>query len=93
MRGDSVDLFSTQGRGDPSEVIGRVKLVDGKVVAEGGSWVEELIRRPHGDTAFRDRLVSADEGAEFLVAVVEQYHGSGLRAAWTPKEPSSEVTR
>jgi hypothetical protein len=84
---DSVDLLARGS--DPNKVVRRVKLVDGKLVAEGGSWVEDLITKPHGSLAFHDRLVDPSEGRAFLAAMVEQYDGSGLRARWTPGEDAT----
>ena len=79
---NSVDLFT---RASVSEVAGRIKLVNGKIVAEGPEWVHELIKRPHGNWTKRNhKLISASAGHEFLVAIVEQCDGSGLRADWTP---------
>jgi len=79
---DSVDLYDTQV--NPCKRVGRLKLVDGKIVAEGGPEIEELATRPHGKLFVRERLVNPNEGREFLEAVIEQYDGVGMRAEWTP---------
>lgn len=79
---NSVDLFT---RESGNEVAARVALVNGKIVADGPAWVHELIQKPHGNWVKRNKvLVPADQGREFLVALVEQYDGSGMRARWTP---------
>jgi hypothetical protein len=80
-RRDSVDLYDMQV--SPRKRIGRLKLVDGRIVAEGGPEIEELATMPHGKLFLRGRLVDPSEGRAWLEAVIEQYDGIGMRAEWT----------
>lgn len=81
MKKDSVDLFT-----DGNVVAGRLLFKDGKVVAEGPSWIHALLDKPHGGVRrfLAKKLMTASAGRDFLAAVVEQYDGSGIRARWTP---------
>jgi hypothetical protein len=80
----SVDFFDSKAD-DPNAVIGTVAIVDGViVVTSGGEGLEDLITYPAGDSGKRGhKLVLPSQGYEYLVALVEQYGGSGLRADWS----------
>jgi hypothetical protein len=89
---DSVELYAIEGD-DPNVHIGTIKLVDGRIVAEGTERAKRIAGEKVGDWSSRNHvLVGREAGREFLVALVEQYgHCTALRAAWTDGEVAGLV--
>lgn len=85
---DSVDVLVIRQSDGEQVLLGRVRLVDGRIVADGPDGFVEAMKRPHGDLG-RGPLVMPDAGEPFLAAVVAQYHSGYTMAVWSDEREAS----